>query len=275
MCPGPVNFSGIAETLFLPLYFRAVESTRHDGLFQDPRAVTLVSEIDYDFGKLSGYDLLQTTVALRVREFDRFVCRYLEAHPNAAVVNLGCGLDTRFQRLDNGTVQWIELDLPQVIDLRRSLFEPGRRCRFIASSVLDEKWLEWIEPSPADGMLFIAEGLFPYLPKEQLRLLLSKLNSRFPGSTIFFDAVSTMQAELSRYHPALKNLDARFKWGLRRPTDFEDLAKGIRLMGHSHYWDCSEPRLGWYNLLNLMPFVRYGFTLLAYGFSRPTAKSQR
>lgn len=274
MCPGPVNLSGIAETLFLPLYFRAVESSRHDGLFQDPWAVTLVSKIDYDFEKLQGYDLLQTTVALRVREFDRCVRRYLEEHPNATVVNLGCGLDTRFQRLDNETLQWIELDLPQVIDLRRYLFEPGPRYRFIACSVLDEKWLEWIEPSTADGMLFIAEGLFPYLPKEQLRLLLSRLNSRFPGAMILFDAVSTLQAELSRHHPALKKLNARFKWGLRRPTDFEDLANGIRLMGQIHYWDCSEQRLGWYNLLCLMPFVRYGFSLLAHGFSSSTAKSQ-
>lgn len=259
------NLEGISETLFIPLYFRALETRRSDALFKDPLAVELVSRIDYDFSGFEGYDLLQTVVACRVQQLDRCVQAFIEYAPQATVINIGCGLDTRFQRLDNGLMHWYELDLPKVITLRRHFFEEKTRYRFIPGSVLDLIREAELEIDSEKGLLLLAEGLFPYFQKDQMVQTLRGLKQRFPGAVLVFDAVSPLQVELSRYHPALTITDARFNWGLDRAEDIEDWEAGVRLLFQAYYLDKNEHRLGWYNMLRMFPFVRCGFSIVAYG----------
>ena len=261
----PVNLKGIAETLLFPLYFRAVETRRQNALFRDPLAVELISRIDYDFSRLKAYDLLQTAVALRVREFDRCIQDMIRECPQAAVVNLGCGLDTRFQRLDNGSLRWYELDLPEVIDLRRRFFRQTARYRFLASSLIETGWLDELEASVESGLIFVAEGLFPYFEERQLRRVVQNLSRRFPGAVLIFDAVTPLQVELSRFHPLLRMAGAQLKWGLQSARDLEHWEGGTRLLYQVYYFDQPEPRLGWYNILRLFPYIRYGFSVVAVG----------
>jgi O-methyltransferase involved in polyketide biosynthesis len=261
------EFAGIAETLFIPLYFRALETQRSDGLFKDDRAVELVAKVDYDFSWLQGYDLLQTVVAMRVCELDRCVQTFIESRPRATVVNLGCGLDTRFQRLDNGSLQWFELDLAQVIALRRGFFKEGPRYRFIASSVFDPSWMKAIGPWMENGLLILAEGLFPYFQADQVNGIIFGLQNHFPGAMLMFDAVSPLQVELSHFHPALTHTGARFRWGLRQAEDLEDRRNGIRLVQQVYYFDRPQ-RLGGYAMLRFFPHVRYGFSIVTYQFDR-------
>ena len=115
------NLSDVAEMLLIPLYIRAVESQRPDALVKDDKAVALVGQMDYCFSrfKFDKYD--QVSIILRNREFDRHARDFLARYPQAVVVHIGCGLDSRFERVDNGQVEWYDLDLPQVIELRRKL----------------------------------------------------------------------------------------------------------------------------------------------------------
>lgn len=268
------NLEGISETLLIPLYFRALETRRSDALFNDPLAVELVSRIEYDFSGFEGYDLLQTVVACRVQQLDRCVQAFIEYAPKATVINIGCGLDTRFQRLDNGLLHWYELDLPKVVTLRRHFFEEKTRYRFIAGSVLDLEWTEELEISSEKGLLLLAEGLFPYFKEDQLVRIIRSLKQRFPGAVLIFDAVSPFQVELSRHHPALNITDARFNWGLDRAGDIEDWEAGVRLLFQTYYLDKAEQRLGWYNMLRMFPFVRYGFSIVAYGLGTESAMEE-
>lgn len=113
------DLSAVSETMLATLYSHALESRRPDGLIRDPRAEELVARIDYDFaGRQMGADD-QAASCLRLRQFDRFAQAFLAAHPDSVVVHVGCGLDTRFDRVDNGRVEWYDLDLPEVIELRR------------------------------------------------------------------------------------------------------------------------------------------------------------
>ena len=104
MTKARIDLSGVPETLLIPLYCRAVENQRPDALVKDERAVDLMNRLDYDFSqvKFSAIDVLFTI--MRVREFDRRTRDFLTAHPDGTVVSIGCGLDTRFDRVDNGTV---------------------------------------------------------------------------------------------------------------------------------------------------------------------------
>src|SRR5512139_2746325 len=125
------KLSGVAETLLITLYIRAIESQRPDALVKDEMTEALVRRLDQETLRRTltlTDEFSRVAVILKGREFDRFVKDFLARHPDAVVVHIGCGLDTRFERVDNGKVEWYDLDLPDVIDLRRDLIsgEVGR-----------------------------------------------------------------------------------------------------------------------------------------------------
>jgi O-methyltransferase involved in polyketide biosynthesis len=119
-----------------------MESQRPDALVRDPKAVELVGQLDYDFFGVQRLKDEQVNYLLRMREFDRQAWAFLAEHPDGVIVDLGCGLDTRFERVDNGLVEWFGLDLPEVIELRKELLEETPRSHFIGCSVLDLSWMD-------------------------------------------------------------------------------------------------------------------------------------
>jgi O-methyltransferase involved in polyketide biosynthesis len=157
------NLSGVAETLLIPLYNRAMESQRPDAMMKDEKAVALVMQMSYDFDQVRKIRMTEGNKVTRImltREMDRYAQDFLGRHPEAVVVHIGCGLDSRFDRVDNDQVEWYDLDLPEVIELRRKLVggAPRRRPTTRASgpssgdSPLAEPSspaLIWTSPSPA------------------------------------------------------------------------------------------------------------------------------
>jgi O-methyltransferase involved in polyketide biosynthesis len=123
------KLSAVAETLFIPLYFRAREARRENAILRDEQAEGIVGAVDYDFSHLKGEGFEHITPLMRAAEFDRCTRIFLSAHPNAVVVDIGCGLDTRFKRVDNGLVNWTDLDLPEVIQIRKRLLPEMPRAR--------------------------------------------------------------------------------------------------------------------------------------------------
>src|SRR5512139_221358 len=151
--------SGVSETYLAPLYWRAVESQRPDALIRDEKAVALVTQAGLDFSRVRQIrmpELLNVMRNLFTREFDRYARDFLRRHPEAVVVHIGCGLDSRFERVDNGRVEWYDLDFPDVIDLRRTLIgDAGRRYHLLGYSVLDDTWLEAVRVHSQRPFLFL------------------------------------------------------------------------------------------------------------------------
>ncbi|NJL06528.1 MAG: class I SAM-dependent methyltransferase [Chloroflexaceae bacterium] len=175
----------VPETLLLPLYNRAVETVRTDAIIHDPRAVALVEQLDYDFTQFGSGHVAH---AIRARVFDAWVRAFLAHQPDAVVVNLGAGLDTQFERVDNGHVQWYELDVPESIALWKRFFTETERHRTLAYSALDPAWIELI---PNDRpVLFQAAGLLMYFTEAQVRQLISRLATRFADGFVQFDTIS-------------------------------------------------------------------------------------
>lgn len=113
------NLNGVSETLLVPLWARAVEAKHPDPIIKDVKAAEIMQEIEYDFAKLDGEWPTQISVVVRTELLDRATEAFINRHPDAVIINIGCGLDTRFSRLDNGKVQWYDLDLPEVINTRQ------------------------------------------------------------------------------------------------------------------------------------------------------------
>ncbi|MCO5973923.1 class I SAM-dependent methyltransferase [Actinoallomurus soli] len=183
-----VTLEGVPETLLWNLHQRATEARRPDAVLHDPKAVELVDALDYPFADRFGAAGLGQWQALRARCFDDEVRRFLGEHPDGQVVALGEGLETQFWRVDNGSVRWLTVDLPETIELRARLLpdDPPRR-RTLAGSALDEEWTRHADPT--DGLLLSAQGLLMYFEPDQVHRLLAMCAERFPGATMVFDGV--------------------------------------------------------------------------------------
>jgi O-methyltransferase involved in polyketide biosynthesis len=228
-----------------------MESQRPDALVRDPKAVELVGQLDYDFSGVQRLKNEQVNFLLRMREFDRLAWAFLAEHPDGVIVDLGCGLDTRFERVDNGQVEWYGLDLPEVIKLRKELLEETPRSHFIGCSVLDFSWMDALSGQVGKHILFLAEAMLVYLEEADVKRLVQALAERFPGAELVCEAYSPV---VVRFHPR-PPVVARPRWGLKDDRDVEAWAPGIRLLSQWYYFDQPEPRLGAFRLMRYIPFI--------------------
>ena len=190
----------VQETLMIPLYARKMCTKLYPNLYRDEAAVRLMREVDYDFTALEkkSASLMQRfgflEAAMRQNDIAFEVRAYLKAHPNAAVVNLGCGLDDTGRRCDNGSCKIYNLDFPDVIRVRDALLPAGDREESIPCDLNGGAWLSKIDAS--NGAVFFAAGVFYYFLAEQVRALLQKMADAFPGAAIVFDAANARAVKL-------------------------------------------------------------------------------
>ena len=190
----------VQETLVIPLYGRKMCSELYPSLFRDETAIRLIEQIDYDFAALakkSGSMMHQfgfLEVAMRQSDLAWEVRDYLKAHPNAAVVNLGCGLDDTGRSCDNGTCKIYNLDFPDVIAVRDALLPAGERETNLACDLNDTSWFSKIDAS--EGAVFFAAGVFYYFLTDQLKALVQAMSKAFPDGRLVFDAASQKAVKL-------------------------------------------------------------------------------
>ncbi|KPM54534.1 methyltransferase [Frankia sp. R43] len=175
---------GVAATCLWTLRNRAEESIHPGSSFDDPLAERLYRRIDYDFER---FGRPSQSHPLRALALDLAIRAYLDRHPEATVVALGEGLQTTYWRLGRPGVDWLTVDLPPVIDLRRRLLPPEPRMTAIPVSALDHSWMD--VPDPARGVFISAEGLFMYLERDQVMSLITECAARFPAGQLFFDSI--------------------------------------------------------------------------------------
>lgn len=181
----------VSETLVLPLNARAYCSKKYPDIFPDKMAEELVEKIDYDFDSLEYKEFMMITWAFRNKMLIERAKEYLKAHPQATIVNLGCGVDTSFSEIDNGKCHFINLDLPYVIKAREELIKPSGREKNVAADAFYLSWTEAIETSLSDGVYIISGGVLMFFDEMQLRPLITGLAGKLPGGGIVFDAESS------------------------------------------------------------------------------------
>ena len=192
----------VQETLIIPLFGRLVCSERFPELFLDPEAKRICDSLDYDFAekrrKMESSMGLFGALEVAQRQYDLRceVEMYLEDHPRAAVVNLGCGLDDTFTKVDNGQSRGYNIDLPDVIKVRNELLPAGEREENIACDLNDHSWMDRIDSS--EGAVFIAAGVFYYFRTEDVKRLFAAMADRFPGAVLAFDSCNKRGAKMMR-----------------------------------------------------------------------------
>lgn len=190
----------VQETLILPLYSRKPCSELYPNLYRDETSVRLIGEIDYDFSEAetNSRSLMQRfgslEVAMRQNDLAIEVRDYLKAHPNAAVANLGCGLDSTGRNCDNGSCIIYNLDYPDVIAVRNELLPAGERETNIPCDLNDTAWFYQINAS--GGAVFFASGVFYYFLMEQVKALVQAMAGAFPGGVLVFDAANRVAVKM-------------------------------------------------------------------------------
>ena len=192
----------VQETLVIPLFGRLVCSEHYPELFSDPEAKRICDSLDYDFAekrkKMESAAGLFGALEVAQRQYDLRceVEMYLNDHPKAAVVNLGCGLDDTFTKVNNGQCKGYNIDFPDVIKVRNDLLPAGERETNIACDLNDYTWMDRIDAS--NGAAFFAAGVFYYFKTEDVKKLIQAMAERFPGSVLVFDSCNKRGAGLMR-----------------------------------------------------------------------------
>ncbi|SDZ05885.1 methyltransferase, TIGR00027 family [Saccharopolyspora shandongensis] len=266
-----IRFTGAQQTLLGPLYARAMDNRRPDPVLGDETADRLLDRIDFDFRRLlSSGD--QLAVILRAKQLDDWAASYLAEHPDAVVLHLACGLDSRAFRLTvPADVRWYDIDMPDVIELRNRLYpQAPANYRTIAASVTDRYWLD--EIPTGRPTLVIAEGLTMYLTEADGIDLLRRLVERFEIGEMIFDAVLPWTVRAARFSGFLQRTGASFHWGIGDPRALELRVPGLRLQRELPMMDLpSVAKMDAANrtiakFMNAIPPLRKAMRLLHYSF---------
>jgi O-methyltransferase involved in polyketide biosynthesis len=226
------QLTGIDRTLLMPLWGRAKATRANSRILFDSKAVEIVERLGLnleEFDRVLHPSNELFTIA-RARAMDDLVRRFISDHPKATVINLGAGLDTGFYRIDNGLLQWFDVDLPQVIELRRKLIPELQRNQYVSASLLEPDWVKDITPRSND-LFFLASGVMVYFRQGELRRLFSVLVDSFPGAELAFDVQSRMTNFFGNRRLKAAGMGvARFQWGACSAKPISRLNHGIEVV---------------------------------------------
>ncbi|KAK4643695.1 hypothetical protein QC761_0070520 [Podospora bellae-mahoneyi] len=262
----PDTLSSTEKTLFVTLKARQ--------LLGDSLAAAVVEQIDYDFDRLQVGSLVAGVIGLRSALFDKWIRDFLTRHSHANVIHLACGLDTRPHRISWGdSVRWIDVDLPDVVDLRReSMPEPSRANQYslMAGSALDPAFIQSLQNDRPT--IIVIEGLVPYLTTSEGEAMIANLCGHFKTGELIFDITNWYTTLIERLVGSIKHTKAKLRWTSDKPKNLERVHPGLTLLKAHPLCTLDGVRnlpLGgriflW--LQSLIPFTRYSAQYLRLAF---------
>jgi O-methyltransferase involved in polyketide biosynthesis len=224
-----VHLTKEKETYLATLYGKALDNRSENPILGDKFADEVVRHIDFDFEKLKVPKGAEITLPMRAKHLDKWTREFLAANPVSTVLHLGCGLDSRVFRIDPpATVRWYDVDMPDVIELRRRLYPERHDYIMIGSSVTDPHWLDEI---PADRpVLVVAEGMVQYLSEKEGIELFNRITGKFPGGELIFDAYSRLTTRLISLLPTAREAHVSLPWGINNPRELEKQVPRLKLV---------------------------------------------
>jgi O-methyltransferase involved in polyketide biosynthesis len=264
----------VAATSLVTLYCHALETLSDNPVLTDPKSVEITTELNKTLSH-SAQPLkkalvagtldrnLVVHIAIRAKKYDEYARDFLLAFPDGVVVNIGCGFDSRFLRIDNGRVVFYDLDLPEIIAIKKKFLPETDRYHIIASSVLDYDWMTPVLQHNGP-FLFMAEGVFMYLDGKDVRSLVLEIQKKFRGSELVCEVENSFwlgplpkkMLEYKLQHQFHLGKGAMFRSGIRDSREMEQWQSGIQFLDEWSYFDSDEKKLGWLRLLRHIGWIR-------------------
>lgn len=231
-----IKLDGVMESLLITLSIRAKDARSENPIINDKKSAEIASQIDYDFSKFENSWASYYGTLSRVKIMDREVRKFMKKNPDCVVVSIGCGLDTRFERIDNGKIIWYNVDFPAVIELRKKFFAENDRVQNIAKSMLDDSWAKEIK-TENKKLLIVVEGVLMYLKEEEIKKFLDILTDNFDEFTAHFDMAYKGIVNKSKRHDTVKHINAEFNYGVVDGKELEKLNQKIKSIGLINFTD--------------------------------------
>ncbi|MDT5188359.1 MAG: hypothetical protein QOI28_610 [Mycobacterium sp.] len=234
----PVDLSGAAQTMLTTLYLKALDADFERPVLGDRYAKDAVGRLDYDWHAIGITGRWAPLITVRTAQYDIWARQCLAVHPHAAVVHLGCGLDSRVFRLDPGPgVEWYDVDYPAVIALREKIYPTRPNYHLIATSATDPSWLDRI---PADRpTLLLAEGISMYLKEHEGVALLRRVVERFPYGELQIDFYNWLAIRSQKRQKLVRRSGSTLHWAVNSPDGILDTVPGVRLLTATSLFDAS------------------------------------
>lgn len=223
-----VDLQGVAETLLIPFYARVYGSKFYKKKFYDKYALEAFDKIEYNFSKFEKGKMTIWGCLSRSKILDREAIKIIEKCPNTTCISIGCGFDTRFNRIDNGKINWYGIDFPEVIELRNKVFTNENREKYIGGNALDEAWIEKI--GEKNEVLIILEGILMFFKEEEIKKLFKILKKYFPNATILAEFSRPALINYQKKHDTLSKVSAPLYWGISNSKDIEKISSEIKFI---------------------------------------------
>jgi methyltransferase (TIGR00027 family) len=264
----------VAQTGLLTFYCHVIESQNPNPILVDEKAVEISRQLNPVLANSSSKllrnlaegklrDELVVHITVRAKKYDDYALSFLAKNPDGILVNLGCGMDSRFLRIDNGRLTCFDLDLPEMIAFKKKFYTETDRYHLLGMSVFDYAWMDQVEKVGKRPVLFMAEGLFMYLDAGKVKDLILKLQSRFPGSELVCEVVMEFFTRKPWNRMVAMKLnqqgigkDAAFTFGIKNYREMETWHPGIEYLDHWSYFDSNHPRLGRMGLMGKIKVMR-------------------
>ncbi|RPJ40170.1 MAG: class I SAM-dependent methyltransferase [Chloroflexi bacterium] len=264
-----LRLADVSETGLLTLYGRAQETLTPDPILKDEKAVEITrainpllvesdSKVLQDLARGRVNPNLRVHIALRAKQYDQYALDFLARHPDGIIVNLGCGMDSRFVRISDARksereMVFFDLDLPEVIAVKKQFFQESERYHLLGESVFDYRWMDPVLAYGPRPVLFLAEGLFMYLDADRVKDLTLTLRARFPGSELVCEVVHRrwiggLASKMVRFKMQGRlgiGAEAVYHFGVASSREMESWNPGIRFLDEWCYFDTRHPKLGW------------------------------
>ncbi len=226
------KFNAIESTMLIPLMIKANETRRENPRITDPKAVEIIDFLEINNPSLDKFMSHEGVIA-RTILFDQAVASYIQKHPNATCINLACGLEDRFSRVDNQKIVWYDVDLEQVTTIRKQFFEDTDRRKILTASMLDSQWPKLI-PAKKD-ILIIMEGVLMYFTKVEINQCFKTIGDNYPEATIIAELMCEKVANNSDKHDTVKHTEAQFKGGINHGSEISNAFPNLRLISDTSF----------------------------------------
>ncbi|MDO5716815.1 MAG: class I SAM-dependent methyltransferase [Tissierellia bacterium] len=245
---------GVEKTMLITLASRAKESRGKKPLFRDWMAEKIYDEAAPFIKEEANPRSVMGTI-IRAKAFDECLIPFIEEHPEAICINLGCGLDTRFFRLDNGTIEWYDLDRPAVMTLRDQLIPTHERVTSLYDDLFCEDWIKKVQK---DGktVCILFEGVLQFFTEDEVKKVLALLAENFPGAYVLTDLLSSQILNNPKLMAKLTNNASPFHWGVEDGHDVEGLDPRYHLVRDINLADRMGLKKKWMHLMGKIPKIR-------------------
>ena len=259
------QLNGIPESMLIPLAARAIETDRSNPIIKDTFSKAIFQSLDYPFENITKSKSTQVGISIRTHLLDQLVRTFIEHNNAPLIINIGCGLDTRYERLNLQQIPWIDIDVPETMNVRKQFFTENTYRKMIAKSMLDYSWIDTVKSFPIynkdKDILIIFEGVLMYFDKHTIHQLLTTITTSLQSHhiTVAAEFCSKMIADHTQQHKAVSQLATKpiFKYGYNTLNALNDITPPhMRVVSELNYFDYFHKRWGVFGLCRWIPYLR-------------------